>query len=151
MKGYVPPSLFPHKVRRQSVVTFLCIWRHRREEHPKLALLPRDTVRMICGWVKTDFTGVLIDKKGRRWIMTSHRDDIAGVPHVILEWKCQVPTKVLGVNPCVVCLSFLYASRYGEKEWKCQHPLTCTPEEYPYRNLKVLEKKYILPQWKWLG
>jgi len=129
-----PVSLFPHEIRRQCIIALLCVFSRLRREEPDSAMarLPRDIVRIICGWVKADFTQQLCD--GRRnwylivWTLSDHVAWISEDDYVLL--------------PCTNCLAFphgrLVIGQVPEK-WKCscQH----VPINF---NVKWLREKYTL-------
>lgn len=141
-----PISIFPHEARRRVILAFLCIWRHRRQDQPMLALVPRDVVRMICGWVRADFRGVFWDGR-TNWTLWQ-----AGqVPkYSFLDRdRCRFIWKMGKINcfyaACPVCLSFLRDSfDCTQESWECWHQDDEIPLDHE-ANLQRLRRKYILP------
>jgi len=140
-----PPSLFPHEVRRRTIVALLCIWRLRRQEQPLLALVPRDVVRMICGWVKADFSVTLYSSIGGSWKLFQYQLGYSDTNIWALTW---INEATIDYNiACEKCLCFPYNTRNGgpEIEWTCKHDsglFWCHGSML--KKLGELSKKYLL-------
>lgn len=152
-----PPtrSLFPHEVRARQIVALLLCFRYAEaNQQYAMAQVPRDIVRMICGWVRADFTGLYTDSNGTVWKLIRRDPEID-------NWLIQIPLTLQpfiwtysskyysGFYPCPTCLSLRPTTHFNE-DWKCQH-------DYPYdllgSNLNIptdslaeLKRKYILPE-----
>lgn len=122
-------SLWPIELRARTIFAFVCIWSLRDKEQPMLAMLPRDVIRQICGWVRADFTQkLMIGTTEFRLVFYSQR----------FYWK-----SVNGYyNACGECLRFLYHCSAIPKSFiHCIH----RDNWYEPHNIKKLQTKYILP------
>lgn len=139
------PSLFPHEFRARQVVALLLSFRHAAENgNLAMAQVPREIVRMICGWVRADFRGDFVDLMGNTWTL-KHRRHYSTIPlggfkvDVYPFLWCRNGTT--GYYACPFCLSFSEATNDIRQAWVCQHGQIFNGVD----NLVELKRKYILP------